>query len=226
MLVRVSDRVTLTVRVIESMINETTELGIVYVLTNPAMPGLVKIGKTSRASIDTRLNELYSTGVPVPFECAFAAKVQDESKVEKAFHMAFGPYRINSKREFFQIEPEQAITLLELMVAEEVTPDLQEAAEKVDKESAEASRKLKARRPVQNFLEMGLEIGDKLNFSQGAYVCSICSGRRVEFEGNDYSLTALTKKLLETDRPLQPSPYWSYQGKKLSTIYDETYETP
>ena len=50
--------------------------GIVYVLTNPAMPGLVKIGKTSRGSIDVRLNELYSTGVPVPFECAFAGKVE------------------------------------------------------------------------------------------------------------------------------------------------------
>ena len=56
------------------------------------------------------------------FECAYAGKVEDETKVEKAFHLAFGPYRVNAKREFFQIEPEQAITLLELMVIEDVTP--------------------------------------------------------------------------------------------------------
>ena len=208
------------------MINNPQEYGIVYVLTNPAMPGLVKIGKTSRSTVDARLNELYSTGVPVPFECVFAGRVEDESKVEKAFHMAFGPYRINSKREFFQIEPEQAIALLELLVAEEATPELQQAAGRVDRESGEASRKLKARRPVLNYLEMGLNVGDELDFSQDNYTCQILSGRRVKFEGEDYSLTALTQKLLNTDRPLQPSPYWSFEGKKLSTIYDETYETP
>jgi len=30
---------------------------------------------------------------------------------------------------------------------------------------------------------------------------------------------------LDTDRPLQPSPYWTYQGKRLIDIYDETYDT-
>ena len=78
--------------------------GIVYVLTNPAMPGIVKIGKTTRG-VSARLNELYSTGVPLPFRCAYAARVEDESKVERAFHQAFGPDRINPRREFFDIEP-------------------------------------------------------------------------------------------------------------------------
>ena len=58
----------------------TPTTGIVYVLTNPAMPGIVKIGRTTRGSIDVRLNELYSTGVPVPFECAFAGRVVDETR--------------------------------------------------------------------------------------------------------------------------------------------------
>ena len=206
------------------MTEELKEYGIVYVLTNPAMNGLVKIGKTSRESVDQRLNELYSTGVPVPFECVFAGKVEDESKVEKAFHLAFGPYRLNPKREFFQIEPEQAIALLELMVVEEVTPELQKAADQVDEDASEASRKLKARRPVQNFIEMGMNVGDILQFTKGEHTCKVLSGRRVEFEDEESSLTALTQKLLGTDRPLQPSPYWTFSGKKLSDIYEETYD--
>ena len=55
--------------------------GIVYVLTNPAMPGMVKIGKTGR-EVEARLNDLYTTGVPLPFECAYAARVADMDKVE------------------------------------------------------------------------------------------------------------------------------------------------
>jgi hypothetical protein len=43
---------------------------IVYVLTNPAMPGLVKIGKTTQVEVEERMKQLYGTGVPVPFDCA------------------------------------------------------------------------------------------------------------------------------------------------------------
>jgi len=42
------------------------EYGIVYLLTNPVMPGLVKIGMTTQEDIDKRMKELYTTGVPVP----------------------------------------------------------------------------------------------------------------------------------------------------------------
>ena len=135
--------------------DDSTQTGIVYVLTNPAMPGLVKIGKTSRADVAARLSELYSTGVPVPFECAYAAKVTDEGQVERAFHRAFGPYRVNPKREFFTIEAEQAIALLELMALENVTPNLQEEADSIDTGAKDAAKKLKSRLPNLNFLEMG-----------------------------------------------------------------------
>ena len=66
------------------------EYGIVYLLTNPVMPGLVKIGMTTQKEIDQRMKELYTTGVPVPFECKFACKVKksDCLKIEKALHKA------------------------------------------------------------------------------------------------------------------------------------------
>lgn len=63
------------------------EYGIVYLLTNPVMPGLVKIGMTTQEGIDKRMKELYTTGVPIPFECKFACKVKKVivSKLKKPF---------------------------------------------------------------------------------------------------------------------------------------------
>lgn len=41
--------------------------GFVYVLSNPAMPGLVKIGQTTN-EITSRMNELNTTSVPSQFD--------------------------------------------------------------------------------------------------------------------------------------------------------------
>ncbi|MCY4268777.1 MAG: GIY-YIG nuclease family protein [Gammaproteobacteria bacterium] len=207
--------------------SQCLDAGIVYVLTNPAMPGLVKIGKTARGSVDARLAELYSTGVPVPFECAFAARVNDEAKVENAFHRAFGPYRLNPKREFFQIEPEQAIALLELMADEDVTPTLQQEAASVDKDAKEASNKLKARRPRQNFVEMGIPPGSELCFFEDPHeTITVVSERKVNFRGEVTSLSAATKEILGNSYHVKTGPYWTFKGRKLEEIYDETYELP
>ncbi|MBK6819510.1 MAG: GIY-YIG nuclease family protein [Bacteroidetes bacterium] len=78
--------------------------GIVYVLTNPAMPGIIKIGRTNQEDVKYRMSQLYSTGVPLHFECVYAAKVSNYEKVEKALHIAFGLDRLNPNREFFEIE--------------------------------------------------------------------------------------------------------------------------
>ena len=62
--------------------------GSVCVLTNPAMPNMVKIGKTTR-NVELRLADLYSTGVPLPFECEYAAKVKDVDKRKSISYSIF-----------------------------------------------------------------------------------------------------------------------------------------
>lgn len=60
---------------------------IVYVLTNEAMPGYVKIGKTS-SSLEQRIRELSSsTSVPIPFTCFYACTVKDMTFVEHQLHV-------------------------------------------------------------------------------------------------------------------------------------------
>ncbi|MBM3328845.1 MAG: GIY-YIG nuclease family protein, partial [Calditrichaeota bacterium] len=106
-------------------------IGYVYVVTNPAMPGLVKIGWTDSNPPEDRIRELYAgvTGVPVPFEIVYMGKVRNAREVEKALHNAFGPNRYNPKREFFAIEPDQAIVILRLLQVEDLTSDSQSQAD-------------------------------------------------------------------------------------------------
>ena len=47
--------------------------------------------------------------------------------------------------------------------------------------------------------------------------------RKVEYEGEIGSLTALTKELLGAPRSVAPLPHWLYDGRKLSDVYEETY---
>ena len=197
--------------------------GSVYVLTNPAMPNMVKIGKTTR-DVELRLADLYSTGVPLPFECEYAAKVKDVDKTEKAFHTAFEPSRVNPKREFFNINPEQAIAVLSLMAIEDVTPSVQDEAKKIDIEaSASAEKFKKKRRPTINYFEMGLKEGDILKFGRNEESCTVLNGRQVSYEGEPWFLSNLTNKLLDRTGPMDGSPYWYFNGKNLKDLYNETY---
>ena len=201
--------------------------GIVYVLTNPAMPRMVKIGRTGR-EIGARLSDLYITGVPLPFECEYAARGKEQNEVESAFHLAFGPYRVNPKREFFNIEPEEAITLLKLMALEDVTPVIQKEAESVDLEAKASTEKFKkARRPNVNLWTMGF-MGEEVLFKDGTTKAKVVYDGWIEPEGYNpddgkVSLTSYTKELLSLPSDARPNikPYWTLNAKTLSELYDE-----
>ena len=131
---------------------------IVYVLTNPAMPGIVKIGMTSASDVQKRMGELYSTGVPLPFDCVIAREIEDRNaaEIESALHTAFGPHRINSSREFFQLDPEQVEVLLRVMPGKDVTPlDTDQAAglSPDDREASSEFKKKQSRTNEEEFLD-------------------------------------------------------------------------
>jgi len=201
--------------------------GIVYVLTNPAMPDLVKIGQTTN-EITNRLNELNTTGVPFPFDCLFAGEVDDCKLVENSLHKAFHPYRVNPKREFFRISPDQAIVILRLLSKKDVTPVVSaEINKSVSTDEKEASEQYKKRRPPLNFDQMGIPIGARLVLTYGDISAEVyvSSERKVKTMDSDEekSLTRITQEILDLDYSIQPTQYWSYEGKSLNAYYNETY---
>jgi hypothetical protein len=204
------------------------QYGIVYLLTNPCMPGLVKIGMTTQEDIDKRMRELYTTGVPVPFECQFACKVnnKDCAKIEKALHTAFDPQRVNRNREFFRINVEQAKAILELFHHTDVTEDVSEEIKNdLTDEDKAASVKAQSHRPALNFYEMGMQRGDILVWKEDPSITvSIISEHKVMYNGEETSISPLSAKLKGYKvKYIAPGAFWLYKDKLLSDIYEETY---
>ncbi len=198
-------------------------LQIVYVLSNPAMPNLVKIGLTYDEDANARIGQLYTTGVPVPFKLEFACKVANADEVEQALHIAFGPNRINPRREFFRIEPEQAIAILRLLHTVDATGEVEAQPTGLDEQSLAAADQLRKRRPNLDFGEMGIPIGSELKSTHNDTVVIVVSPRKVRLGDVEMSLTAATKQVLQLDYSVAPGPHWTFNGKRIRDIYEETY---
>ena len=200
-----------------------TTYSVVYVITNPAMPNLVKIGRTSQEEAGTRIAQLYTTGVPVPFNLEYACRVQNSEEVEKALHIAFGPSRVNPKREFFSIAPEQAIAILKLLHTEDATETVSNQPTELDQQSITAGEKLTSRRPNLNFHEMAIPDGSLLQSTHDETTVTVIDPKHVKLEEEELSLTAATRIVLGIDCNVSPVQHWTFSGKLLREIYNETY---
>lgn len=99
--------------------------GWVYVITNQAMPGLVKVGYSTKDPV-LRAEELGSTGVPHPFEVVFDALVNSPREVEQRAHLRLAGRR--ERKEWFRCSASEAISAIRVE-AQEI---LQEALHRPD----------------------------------------------------------------------------------------------
>ncbi len=77
--------------------------GYVYILINPSMSGLIKIGMTKNSPEKRAAQLSVGTGVPTPYQVADFAYVSNRYLVERALHTLFAKRRTNAKREFFAV---------------------------------------------------------------------------------------------------------------------------
>jgi hypothetical protein len=187
------------------------------------MPGLVKIGQTTQDDANVRIGQLYTTGVPVPFSIEYACRVDNPVEVEKALHIAFGPHRVNPRREFFRIEPDQAIAILKLLHTEDATDEIRIQGNDIDAESVQAAESLRSRRPNFNFHEMGIPVGSILHSVDDESTAIVIGPKKVRYKDQELTLTAATRLMLDIDYSVQPGPHWTFEGKSLKELYDDTY---
>lgn len=189
---------------------------IIYILTNEAMPGYVKIGKTNN-SLEQRVRELSaSTSVPLPFTVFYACTVKEAQFVEHQLHDAFDNNRVNPRREFFQIAPERVVAALKLAEIENITPhkDLIESEE--DREAHEDALE---RRGRFNFELAKIPLGAEIYFSRDdnkkAKVVDLYSTKSIEYNGIITSLSTSAQEILGVSYGVAGTDYWMYDGETL-----------
>lgn len=192
-------------------------MGIVYVLTNPAFDGYVKIGKTT--NLQQRLRSLDNTSVPLPFRCIFAVEVDDEHETESLLHKVFADHRTRSTREFFEVDVQRVVAAMRLTRGKDVTPkdDIAEDAEGV-KAMERAARKP---RKTYTLFEAGLKLGDVLHYANNDEVTAeVIAPKKILFEGKEESLSASALTLLRRDgykwTQCNGWVYWMFENETIA----------
>jgi hypothetical protein len=180
------------------------------------MPGYIKIGKT-KSKLLGRIKALDTTGVPLPFECFYAAQVNDCDVAERLLHDAFDDHRVRKNREFFEISPERAASALKLAALKEITPheDIFET-----KEDSVAVAKAKIRRSRFNFQIVDIPKGSTLTHNKDvSETCEVVDNHKVLYDGVEQSLSnaalIIFHKLGYTWSAVSGPDSWLYEGETL-----------
>src|SRR6478735_7580912 len=89
--------------------------GWIYVLVNSSLPGLVKVGYSTKDPA-IRIVELSTTGVPFAFEIAYEALAEDPRDLEQAVHSRLK--LLHESKEFFRTSPTVAVEAIRAIARE------------------------------------------------------------------------------------------------------------
>ena len=194
-------------------------MSFVYILTNHAMPGIIKIGLTENP-VTERLLQLDTTSVPIPFQCFYAARVEDNRRVERALHIAFGDFRVRANREFFRMDPFRVKAILEVLALEDVTPRDETVGSPDDIKAMTVVEKKSGK---FKFSTANVPVGSTLNFVKDFELTAVVQDdATVLFDGLSCSLTAAAlaalKKCGFNWSSVQGPEYWLFNGETVGSL--------
>ena len=188
----------------------TMSKGYIYIMTNPALKGMVKIGYA--ADVEMRRKQLSTTALP--YEYAVYATYETPGALEdKKLHAMIDnlnpDLRVSKNREFFVMSPEDAYSLLEAIAT------ISGSKARLKKIKVSPVKKQKVRRPPVDFTKCNIPIGAELVFIEDPnIVATVVSDRKVEYNGEITSLSAITGAI--KGHSTQGPSYFTYNGKKVS----------
>ena len=214
--------------------------GVIYILTNPSFPDYVKIGYAD--DIDNRLQQLNRSEC-IPFAFRVYATYEVKSRLsDLKIHTIIDKLNPNLRsidnfkgqkrvREFYAMKPEDAYSILEAIAEIHGCADklklIPPSNEEIDAEgiAQEIVAERKSRATPFSFSLCNIPTGATLQFWRTAtqstdMVCTVVDNKRVEYDGEVYSLSALAAKLSNVEYAVHGPCYFKYDGEWLNDIRD------
>ena len=198
-------------------------MSFIYIMTNPAYPGYVKIGATNRPVEERRVELSGQTGVMFDFETYATYETPTDLTTEgkgklkdtKLHHLIdkLNPtLRANQKREFYKMTPEEALDLLTAIA--EIAGNVDKIVKYAEDDVTDGS---KARRSPFSFKSAQIPFGSELTFTENDEIkATVYNDRQVEYNGKVTSVSDLARTLLDLNHPVQGTLYFMYEGETLS----------
>ena len=187
------------------------------------MPGIIKIGVTEQETIEDRIKSLDNTSVPTPFRFYFAIETAKHKEIEKLIHNAFSDYRIRNNREFFEMDPERAVSALKISGE----PEIKLNNEMIDEEGIILNEPIQKKYQKRfSFSFVKIPIGSELIYTRDENItCKVINDNEVEYNNKKYSLSKLADELLTNSgynwKSVQGPLYFKYKEKTLFELKKE-----
>ena len=209
-----------------------------YILTNPSFKEYIKIGYA--ADVKQRLDTLNrNPGLPFAFR-VYATYEVDSALSDKKLHSILDTLRpdlrsmeeIDGKkriREFYAMPPEDAYAILEAIAEINGYADrlkkwvATEAEQKAEELTQEISEQHQERLAPFAFSICHIAVGEQIEFCcagnrNSGTICEVVDDKRVKYNGEIWSLSALAKYLLDAQYSVAGPKYFKYKGEWLNDI--------
>ena len=207
--------------------------GYIYVMTNPCLHDMVKIGYAS--DVEARRKQLSTTALPFEYEIYATYETSgqlEDKKLHELIDTLNPKLRLAKNREFFAMSAEKAYQLLEAIAIISGSADKLKRVAPIQGETASGSSRRQARssgssgrkRPAINFKKCGIPVGAELLFidDDSVRVTVVDAEKnKVEYNGETTSLSPLAEKLRNVSA-IQGASVFTYNGKKITDIAEET----
>lgn len=208
--------------------------GYIYIMTNPCLHDMVKIGYAS--DVEARRKQLSTTALPFEYEIYATYETSgqlEDKKLHELIDTLNPKLRLAKNREFFAIPAEKAYRLLEaIAIISGSAEKLKRVAPIQGEASASSSRRQthssgssgRKQRLAINFQKCGIPVGAELVFIDDDSVRATvvdAEKNKVEYNGETTSLSPLAEKLRNVSA-IQGASVFTYNGKKITDIAEET----